>query len=179
MPTLDQLAGELRRKGYERLFQDYPAASVLIGVGILGVPEWHAERSTRGTLRFNLSETPESVVATALVGRVWFLTKKRENRHEPRIIIGRTSDADVTIPELSISVRHAALLPTPFGLAVQDLGSTNGTFIDGERIAKGAAVSLQSGKKLALSRFEFEYLRHKDFAERMKQIALRPLPKSR
>jgi hypothetical protein len=179
MPTIDELASELRRKGYERLFEDYPPSSVLIGVGILGVPELRAERSTRGTIRFSPDNQQEYVKAAALVGRVWFLTKKRENRHQTRITIGRTSDADVTIPELSISVEHAALEATPFGLAVIDLGSTNGTFVDGERVTRGITVSLYSGMKLALARYEFEYLRHKDFLERLKQVAMRPSPQLR
>jgi hypothetical protein len=176
MPTVEELASELRRKGYERLFEDYPASSVLIGVGILGIPPMRAERSNRGTIRFTPDDQQEHVAAKSLVGRVWFLTKKRENRHQSRIIIGRTSDSDVTIPELSISVEHAALQATPFGLAVQDLGSTNGTFVDGERVMKGVTVSLYSGMMLALARFEFEYLRHKDFLERLKQLAMRPSP---
>ncbi|HEY5960986.1 MAG TPA: FHA domain-containing protein [Polyangiaceae bacterium] len=179
MPTVNELAGELRRKGYERLFEDYPASSVLIGVGILGIPALRAERSTRGTIRFTPDAQQEYVTAASLAGRVWFLTKKRENRHQSRIVIGRTSDADVTIPELSISVEHAGLQATPFGLAVVDLGSTNGTFVDGERVTKGVSVSLYSGMKLALARFEFEYLRHKDFLERLKQIAMRPVPHHR
>ncbi len=172
MPTLDELASELRKKGYERLFENYPASSVLVGVGILGIPAMGAERSTHGTIRFALENEQEFVASAALVGRVWFLTKKRENRHQARIIIGRTSDADVTIPELSISVQHAALEATPFGLAVSDLGSTNGTYVDRERVTKGVTVALYSGMKLALARFEFEYLRHKDFLERLKQLAM-------
>lgn len=179
MPTIDDIASELRRKGYERLFEDYPASSVLIGSAILGVTPMRTERSTRGTLRFTPDNNDEDLGATALIGRVWFLTKKRENRHQSRIIIGRTADADVTIPELSISVEHAALQATPFGLAVLDLGSTNGTFVDGERVTKGVTVSLYSGMKLALARFEFEYLRHKDFLERLKQLAMRPAPRER
>jgi len=178
MVTIDDLAHELRLKGYERLFEDYPASSVIVGTGILGITALGAERSPRGTIRFTL-ENQEHLENTVLVGRVWFLTKKRENRHQARIIMGRTADADVTIPELSISVEHAALYATPFGLAIADLGSTNGTFVDGERVTKGVTVSLYSGMKIALARFEFEYLRHKDFLERLKQIALKPSPQRR
>jgi pSer/pThr/pTyr-binding forkhead associated (FHA) protein len=137
-----------------------------------------SERSRRGTIRFDVTDQAEYLQAVSLVGRVWFLTKKRENRTQPRIIIGRTSEADVVIPELSISVEHCALQATPFGLAVVDLNSTNGTYVNGQRIAKNEIFSLHDGAKLALGRFEFEYLRHREFLTRLKQIALqRPLPR--
>jgi hypothetical protein len=179
MVTIDELARQLRHKGHERLFEEYPASSVLIGVGILGIASWgSSDRSKRGTLRFT-PENQEQLTSTSLVGRVWFLTKKRENRHQARIVIGRTSEADVTIPELSISVEHAALNATPFGLAISDLGSSNGTFVDGERVTKGVSVSLYSGMKVTLARFEFEYLRHKDLLERLVGLALRPNPQRR
>jgi pSer/pThr/pTyr-binding forkhead associated (FHA) protein len=74
-------------------------------------------------------------------------------------------------------VEHCALQATPFGLAVIDLGSTNGTFVDGERIPKATAVSLHDGAKLALGRFEFEYFRHHAFLERLKQVALGITPR--
>jgi len=174
MPTVADLAAELRRKGPEQLFAEYPASSVFIGLGILGIPSDRSERSRRGTVRFNVAEHKEYLEAVSLLGRVWFLVKKRENRHNPRIVIGRTSDADVVIPELSISVNHCALDATPFGLQILDLNSTNGTFVNGERLTKNVPASLHSGMKLALGRFEFEYLRHQDFLERLKQVALKP-----
>jgi hypothetical protein len=174
MPTLEELAQELRHLGPERLFESYPASSVLVGLGILGMPSERSERSSRGTVKFDVSDHAEYLRAASLVDRVWFLTKKRENRQQPRIVIGRTSDADVVIPELSISVEHCALEATPFGLAVVDLNSTNGTFVDQKRVPKGTSVSLRPGAKLALGRFEFEYLRHREFLDRLKQIAMRP-----
>jgi hypothetical protein len=172
MPTVEDLARELRHKGAEKLFEEYPASSVLIGLGILGIASDQAERTRRGTVRFNKRDAAEYLKAASLVGRVWFLTKKRENRQKSQIIVGRTSEADVVIPELSISVEHCALQATPFGLSVIDLNSTNGTFVNGERVQKGVQFSLYDGAKLALGRFEFEYLRHRFFLERLKQVAM-------
>jgi hypothetical protein len=177
MVTIDELASELRHKGPEKLFEDYPASSVLIGLGILGQHDDRPEHSKGGTIRFIVSDHHEYLRAASLYNRVWFLTKKRENRQQTRIVIGRTNEADVVIPELSISVLHCALEATPFGLSVVDLGSTNGTFVNGQRVAKGSPLSLNNGAKLALGRFEFEYLRHREFLERLRQVALRPLPR--
>jgi diguanylate cyclase (GGDEF)-like protein len=49
-------------------------------------------------------------------------------------LIGRDPEADVAIPDERLSRRHALVLRESTGYAVEDLGSTNGTFVDGERV---------------------------------------------
>lgn len=49
-------------------------------------------------------------------------------------LIGRAPPATIVIESPSISKRHAMLRCEPHGLLVQDLGSTNGTFVNGSRI---------------------------------------------
>lgn len=53
---------------------------------------------------------------------------------KPVISIGRGPDNDVVIDEPQISRHHARLLRADDGLFIEDLGSANGTFIDGDRI---------------------------------------------
>jgi len=48
--------------------------------------------------------------------------------------IGRTSDCDIVIDTDEVSRRHALLKPTSQGLSVEDLGSSNGTFINNQRV---------------------------------------------
>lgn len=63
-----------------------------------------------------------------------------------RLSIGRTKENDIAIDDQSISKAHASLLLTKEGnLIVADIGSTNGTFVRGERIAYGKAVEISSG----------------------------------
>lgn len=50
-----------------------------------------------------------------------------------RIVLGR-GEADVTIDDPQISRRHAIVRPVGGGLEVEDLGSLNGTWVNGERI---------------------------------------------
>jgi DNA-binding NtrC family response regulator len=47
---------------------------------------------------------------------------------------GRVDVADVALDDPGVSRRHALLEPAPGGLLVTDLGSHNGTFVDGGRI---------------------------------------------
>jgi pSer/pThr/pTyr-binding forkhead associated (FHA) protein len=51
-------------------------------------------------------------------------------------ILGSSKRADITIEDDVMSRRHLQLTATPFGLLVEDLGSTNGTFVNAQRITK-------------------------------------------
>ena len=50
------------------------------------------------------------------------------------ITIGRESSNDIVINDAEISRKHARLLLQPGGYMLEDLGSTNGTFVDGQRL---------------------------------------------
>jgi ABC transport system ATP-binding/permease protein len=54
---------------------------------------------------------------------------------EEEIVIGR-EDTDLTIDDDELSRRHAVIRRHANRLQVEDLGSTNGTFVDGTRIAE-------------------------------------------
>ncbi len=166
MPYLSDLAHELRTSGQARFLSTYPGSPVLVGHGIVGV-SLEGGRTAEGTLRISIGSSSEYLRTAALVERVWFLVKKRENRSVPRIILGRTADADVAVPELSISVQHCAFEATPFGLRLIDIESTNGTLLNGQPIPPNRSMPLKSGNRLVIGRFEFEYLGHKELLSRL------------
>lgn len=66
--------------------------------------------------------------------------------------IGREPECDLVVADDGVSRKHARLRVTAAGLAVEDLGSANGTFIDGERISSGL---LASGQELRLDEVRF------------------------
>lgn len=55
------------------------------------------------------------------------------------LIIGRSPDVDVVVHDANVSRQHAEVWRTSEGVAIRDLQSTNGTYVNGHRIS---AVSL-------------------------------------
>lgn len=56
------------------------------------------------------------------------------------VLVGRAPDCSLTIPDDYISSRHARLTPQGTTWLVEDLGSTNGTFVNGARVSAPVAV---------------------------------------
>lgn len=66
-----------------------------------------------------------------------------------RIVIGRGRKADLALAEATISRAHAALGFDGDGFFVEDLGSTNGTLVNGTRISR---QRLQSRDEIQMGR---------------------------
>ena len=67
------------------------------------------------------------------------------------MVIGRGHSADVMIAEPTISRAHAAIGYDGAGFFMQDLGSTNGTRVNGDRQAR---ASLSDGDELQLGKLQ-------------------------
>ena len=68
--------------------------------------------------------------------------------------IGRVSSNEIVLPKSNISKRHALLTHSSGGLAITDTKSTNGTFVNGERI--NGVCDLNLGDKIYLGEFTVE-----------------------
>uniref|UniRef100_A0A7S3BRH5 FHA domain-containing protein n=1 Tax=Prasinoderma singulare TaxID=676789 RepID=A0A7S3BRH5_9VIRI len=66
------------------------------------------------------------------------------------VVVGREAPADVTIPIVTVSSAHARLEVVGGGLEIEDLGSTNGTFIDGIELKPNTKAALTVGQELVL-----------------------------
>ena len=60
-----------------------------------------------------------------------------------RIVLGRSRDCDLILPDVLLSRRHAELVRAEHGWLLRDLGSLNGTRLNGARLEKD--VLLQDG----------------------------------
>jgi hypothetical protein len=91
----------------------------------------------------------------------WLASPRQPRRGELRLpdttervelSIGRDDDCDLVLDEATISRRHALLRRTPEGWALRDLGSTNGTRVNGWRVDSAA---LRPGDELTLGLARF------------------------
>jgi pSer/pThr/pTyr-binding forkhead associated (FHA) protein len=73
-------------------------------------------------------------------------------------IISRASDSDILVDEATVSHRHALLFPQPEGVVLIDLGSTNGSFVNGAQAPPDEVVWLADGDVITLGRVVLRYL---------------------
>jgi hypothetical protein len=66
---------------------------------------------------------------------------------EREIIIGRSSELDMVLVEDMVSRKHAKIAASNGQIVIQDLGSTNGTFVNGEKIKK---MRLKEGDRILI-----------------------------
>jgi ABC-type multidrug transport system ATPase subunit len=75
---------------------------------------------------------------------------KDEYRPKAAWLIGRGPDCDLVVTEAAVSTRHCRLTHQADGFVLEDLGSKNGTFVNGSRIAPGEQVHVAHGARVTL-----------------------------
>jgi chromosome segregation ATPase len=86
------------------------------------------------------------------------LTSERPQEYalaKPVMTIGRSGDCDIQIPTHFVSREHARLLVDPKGIAIEDLGSTNGVFVNSVRVERQA---LHDGDWITIGETQFRFL---------------------
>jgi pSer/pThr/pTyr-binding forkhead associated (FHA) protein len=68
----------------------------------------------------------------------------------PKLVLGRGHEADIRFEDAEMSAEHAVIEFTGDGFRVCDLGSKNGTRVNGEAIS---ACDLESGDRVELGRY--------------------------
>ena len=72
-----------------------------------------------------------------------------------RLTIGRKPDNDIQIDNLAVSGKHALVITILDDSFLEDLGSTNGTYVNGKLIKKHA---LKDGDVIAIGKHELKYV---------------------
>ncbi|MDE3083379.1 MAG: FHA domain-containing protein [Acidobacteriota bacterium] len=76
---------------------------------------------------------------------------------DPAVVIGRSADCDVILNDNYLSSRHARLANDDGELTLEDLGSTNGSYVNQELVR--GRVQLQRGDVVQLGGVLFEVVR--------------------
>lgn len=73
------------------------------------------------------------------------------------LTVGRGPECSLRLDEPGLSRAHARLLANDHGVQVEDLGSTNGTFLNGNRVLRGEA---RVGDEIGFDTMRFRVLSH-------------------
>jgi FHA domain len=76
---------------------------------------------------------------------------------EPELLVGRSTGCGLRIDHRYVSARHAVLRWTGDRWELKDLGSRNGTFVDGQRVRPGEEVPALRGSRIAFGKLEQQW----------------------
>ncbi|MFC6234087.1 FHA domain-containing protein [Leucobacter soli] len=74
---------------------------------------------------------------------------------EPTSVAGRHPAVDIFLDDVTVSRRHAEFTREGTAFSVRDLGSLNGTFVDGRRI--DGEAGLEDGAEVQVGKFKFTF----------------------
>lgn len=72
------------------------------------------------------------------------------------IMIGRGADCQLILDDDYVSTRHARVVGSPSGIYVEDLGSTNGTYVNGQRITAPTTITLADTVRIGKTMLRLE-----------------------
>jgi len=108
-----------------------------------------------------LRDIPSTSEAEGRRGRVraMLIAHAPDGQHTYRLhdnfTIGRAPDNDVVLVDTFASQHHGKILATGDGYVLQDLDSTNGTFLDGARV--GELMTLRDGATITIGKESLIY----------------------
>jgi len=82
-------------------------------------------------------------------------SRKAEHAIKLPVVVGRSGEAKFRVQQDSVSRRHCELFMKDDAVFVRDLGSTNGTLLDGERIASSVAALVPPGSQIRVGGIAF------------------------
>ncbi|WP_062381059.1 FhaA domain-containing protein [Demequina pelophila] len=107
-----------------------------------------ASRTTRGPVAPATSTNPNAAHPLLDIDGVrYYLTGEST-------VLGRGGEADIVVDDTGVSRRHVRLEVTPHGTILTDMGSTNGTFVEDQRVSE---ATLLDGNAITIGRTRMLY----------------------
>ncbi len=78
---------------------------------------------------------------------------------DKNLSIGRTQENDIAFGDSFLSKKHARFSVREDQVFLEDLGSSNGTFVNGNRLKVGVEALLADGDKIRMGNVEFLFIK--------------------
>ena len=115
---------------------------------------WSSSRSSMRRWPTGSATTCSEGQANSLWGKAMAMLRQTETRAEyaiekPTTLLGRDQRCDIVLRSRLVSHEHARIHRGLFGYTIEDVGSTHGTYVNGERLR--ARKRLRSGDVIVLA----------------------------
>lgn len=168
--TLTSLACQGTKDEFIELVHCPALVGSAIRDGDVATLDSQAFRGTNRTFVFLPSVRELFVEGATLEQCIFLLRKAPAGRTVPelrRFTIGRSKSNDLVMMDFAISRAHAELELTDAGFTLRDLGSSNGTRINGRLLKQDASI-VRDRDILSFGRYEFQLLSPADLYDLLK-----------
>jgi hypothetical protein len=146
---LQALAAELSEMGGKAFRKKYPGPFLLV----LYTPSTNPGLSEHTVwTRHGRSTTSKPDAITKAIPLL------EEGKPRKKITVGRADQNDIVIRGSGISKTHAAFLPGNDGFRLVDMGSRNGTAVNGITLDENRPIRLNTGDKVAFWWYQFQFV---------------------
>ena len=150
--SVDFLVEQLEKRGEEGFRRKYPHSFLVLRFS----PPDDTEEADLQTVETKLSEFNQEEKRKPIV-KIVALEKSDRNAFKSKITVGRAKNNDVIIRAAKVSKIHAEFVMDKDDWQLMDMGSVNGTMVNGQRLEKSQSVKLGSGDMISFWRYVFEY----------------------
>jgi hypothetical protein len=157
--NVDSWGADAMAREFEDAVQDHAERQRYSFVGTLSVT--FTEDQSLATGRFAVTSRstrgPAAPATTANPNSRYPLIDVDGHRYHltsPSTVIGRGAEADIVVDDSGVSRQHIRFEVTDWGTILTDLGSTNGTFVEDQRVTE---VTLVDGNAITVGRTTIMY----------------------
>ena len=172
LASLRKLAQENEAEAFARFVHRPVLVGSAIKSGVISTQSGMASDELNSTQIFEPSKSMgASLSASESLKHAVYPLVKGEYPATPRgsYYIGRINGNDMIMPDYAISKRHAIIDVEDGTYYIRDAGSTNGTKINGSRLAKKRTM-LKDRDVIGFARYEFTFLYPKSLYEMLREV---------
>jgi hypothetical protein len=126
---------------------------------------WHAPRRDPGTVILNTARKLGPVAGEALA-----MVLDLPPQGPGEVVLGRAETCDLVVNDATLSSRHLALTHRGPQVELRDVGSRNGTYVDGVRLTAGHPVALREGARIEAADVRFTFHTPDGMRERLRRV---------